>query len=144
MHYQIGTIFSSPSLKFCLRDACWNSNSQQAEISKTSLYPNPVQRESVGKADAIWSGSKKMGYFDVRAIDETRAEALWVITEVETDPSGGGYSHCVSGRSESWATHLYRAKRINPDLSDHESKETLWFNRTFHMKEMILIQVITI
>lgn len=143
MHYQVGTIFSSPDLKFCLRDAYWNNHSQQAEISKTSLYPNPVQRENIGKSDAIWNGSKKMGYFDVRAIDENRSQALWVITEVETNPSGGGYSHCVSGRSETWATYTYKAKRINADLSDHESKETLWFNRTFYMKDMILIQTIT-
>lgn len=138
-HYRQGAIFKADSLKFCTAEVNYDPKTGEITVDHTKLTPNPVQHESVGKSRAVWHGSKKVGYVDERSIDPARSSALWKITEVIRNPHGGGYSHCVSGRSESWATYSYVAVRVNEDGSDHETKETLCFNNRFYVSGMTFI-----
>jgi hypothetical protein len=137
--YKVGDVFSSTALKYCLGRAHYDNKNKTIFVDRTSLIPNPLLSEMKGRNEAVWNGSAKAGTADVRCIDEGRSQALWKITAVLFDSTGGGTSHTNHIQSQAWATYQYQASRINADGTPHDSTETLLFDRTYFVRDLELI-----
>ena len=127
--FSVGDIFQSPSaLIQCLSTAHYDEAIQDVVIDTKSLRPQTVNSKNVGSSEQIWHNNEMIGRFDLRNNDENRVNSLWEITEVQTEGSGCGDSHNISGRSTHWPRYYVTAKRVNIDGSDHASKETISFS----------------
>ncbi len=137
--YKVGDVFRSTALKFCLGRAYYDKTNKAICVDRASLIPNPLLSEIKGRNEVVWNGTEKVGTADVRCIDETRSQALWIITAVLCDTTGGGTSHTNHIQSQTWATYQYQASRINADGTPHYSAETLLFDRTYFVRDLELI-----
>lgn len=127
--FSVGDTFQSPSaLTQCLSTAHFDETTQKVVIDTKSLRPQTVNSKNVGSSEQVWHNNEMIGRFDLRNIDENRANSLWEITEVTTDGAGCGSSHNISGKHTHWPRYYVTAKRVNIDGSDHASKETISFS----------------